>query len=388
MGLYSTISSSNTSEMIAERRRAQAAEKAAFGYSVLEQVQGPYYSSNTLQSDVYTCKDGCDDGRISFGEKVSNFCNGVVAPIKNIFASPKNMLVAGLTIAAGAGLIALTGGAAAPVMVALGLVGGGTQIASGLYKQATATTDAQAAQAWNQMGSGTFTVGTSILGAKASLKAAGVQNVSNMTTKQAVVSCLKDAPSFFSNAVKTASPKVSAFWTSLKSTKPNSTPKPETQGAVPRLNAPKSKAEVFADRMKKAQARRKQPVTPDVIEMPASTQPRLALPEPKNIPQYKIDYNVGDDFPQNVKFQVASKGAEKPLGLPATKSKTTPSVVSNQSSQRLALPEPPKRLALPEPKVTVEPVSTSKNTNVFRTFINNIASKVKESFKLFGISVD
>ena len=36
----------------------------------------------------------------------------------------------------------------------------------------------------------------------------------------------------------------------------------------------------------------KQPVTPDVIEMPASTQPRLALPEPKNIPQYKIDYST------------------------------------------------------------------------------------------------
>ena len=105
MGLYSTISNTNTSEMMAERMRAQAAEKAAFGYSVLAQVQGPFHSSG-LQADVYTCKDGSDDGRISFSEKVSNFCNGVVAPIKNIFASPKNMLVTGLTVAAGAGLIA------------------------------------------------------------------------------------------------------------------------------------------------------------------------------------------------------------------------------------------------------------------------------------------
>ena len=198
MGLYSTISNTNTSEMMAERIRAQAAEKAAFGYSVLAQVQGPCYS-NGLQSDIYTCKDGCDDGRISFSEKVSNFCNGVVAPIKNIFASPKNMLVTGLTVAAGAGLIALTGGAAAPVMVALGLIGGGTQIASGLYKQATATTDAQAAQAWNQMGSGTFAVGASALGAKSALKTAGVQNTSNMTTWQSIVNCVKVKLSIFAN---------------------------------------------------------------------------------------------------------------------------------------------------------------------------------------------
>ena len=420
MGLYSTISTSNSNEMLIEKMRAQAAEKAAFGNSVLAQVQGPFYSGGS-EKDVFVCKDGCDDGRISFSEKVSNFCNGVVAPIKNIFASPKNMAVTALTVAAGAGLIALTGGAAAPVMVALGLIGGGTQIASGLYKQATATTDAQAAQAWNQMGTGTFTMGASALGAKSALKAAGVQNTSNMTTWQAVVNCVKNAPNFFSQAVSHAAPKVAAFMSAIKSGKtpktPNAPKTPSSPTSNPRLEAFKKKLGLNKGEPKvtvepKARPRKassanppkvielpkkletiEQPVVnpnnnprftqnkplglpapeaktpktsanpPKVIELSAPQTEVLGLPAPK--PQYKINYTTEEYFPQNVLMP----GQQKPQVTP--------------QGEILGLPAPKEVLALPAPKT--ESIATP--TNGFKTFLANVVTKIKESLNLFGIFI-
>ena len=398
MGLYSTISTSNSSEMMAEKISARAAEKAAFGNSVLAQVQSPFYSGGS-EKDVFVCKDGCDDGRISFSEKVSNFCNGVVAPIKNIFASPKNMFVTALTVAAGVGLIALTGGAAAPVMVALGVIGGGTQIATGLYKQATATTDAQAAQAWNQVGTGTFTVGASALGAKSSLKAAGVQNTSNMTTWQAVCNCVKNAPAFFSKAVTNASPKVAAFMAGIKSrsassSTTSSTPNSTNAGFVnatrrnglnsgepivtvegnPRSTEHTSGVIDLSDNIidvensgnpsfaqnnplglpaPEVKVSRTGANPPSVIELPTSNTERLGLPAPK--PQYKINYTTEEYFPKNVKM---------------------PNQRVNQGEV----------FALPSPKA--ESVQTPKSNGVFKTFFANMATKIKESLNVFGLFVD
>ena len=116
--------------------------------------------------------DGKDDGKISFTEKMKNFGEGLVKPIKTIFSSPKNMVITAASIAGGAALIALTGGAAAPVMVAAGLAGGTVQVGKGIYRQLNAKTDNEARLAWQDMGSGTFTIGASAAGAKSSLKAA------------------------------------------------------------------------------------------------------------------------------------------------------------------------------------------------------------------------
>ncbi len=408
--MYSTISSSNTSEMFAERISAQKAERAAFGNSVLAQVQGNYYSGG-LQSDMYVCKDGRDDGKISFSEKLANFGKGLVAPIKNIFASPKNMAISALTVAAGAGLIALTGGMAAPVMVAIGLIGGGAHIVSGLYKQSTATTDAQAAQAWQQVGSGTFTVGVSAIGAKSSLKTAGVENTSNMTTWQACVNCLKNAPRFFSEAVTTASPKVSAFMSSLKKTSPkNTSPKSSFGGSVEgrkfkKLNSSKVKNNANAKTTKATSTKANPPrvielpekmpsnvqtenvvasapevielpekltsvaetnisATPDVIELPTSTTPRLGLPAPKNTPEFNSFYNVEQQYVSNIKLPYNPDTTSEVLGLPpaSTTVETGLSIVENNV---------PKH-----------------STNVLKTLATNVVDKVKNSLKLFGLFID
>lgn len=408
--MYSTISSSNTSEMFAERISAQKAERAAFGNSVLAQVQGNYYSGG-LQSDMYVCKDGRDDGKISFSEKLANFGKGLVAPIKNIFASPKNMAISALTVAAGAGLIALTGGMAAPVMVAIGLIGGGAHIVSGLYKQSTATTDAQVAQAWQQVGSGTFTVGVSAIGAKSSLKTAGVENTSNMTTWQACVNCLKNAPRFFSEAVTTASPKVSAFMSSLKKTSPkNTSPKSSFGGSVEgrkfkKLNSSKVKNNANAKTTKATSTKANPPrvielpekmpsnvqtenvvasapevielpekltsvaetnisATPDVIELPTSTTPRLGLPAPKNTPEFNSFYNVEQQYVSNIKLPYNPDTTSEVLGLPpaSTTVETGLSIVENNV---------PKH-----------------STNVLKTLATNVVDKVKNSLKLFGLFID
>lgn len=428
MGLYSTISSSNSSEMIAERIRAQAAERAAFGNSVLAEVQGPFYSGGS-EEDVFVCKDGCDDGRISFSEKVSNFCNGLIAPIKNIYASPKNMAVTALTVAAGAGLIALTGGAAAPVMVALGVIGGGTQIASGLYKQATATTDAQAAQAWNQMGSGTFTMGVSALGAKSSLKVAGVQNTSNMTTWQAVCNCIKNAPSFFSKAVSTASPKVAAFMSAIKSGKAPNTPNTPNAQTSPSIN---SRLEAFKKKLGLNKGEHKVTVEPKarpkkssganpprVIELPeklgtteqptvnSNNNPTFTKKKPLGlpVPESKTP-KTGANPPKVIEL---SGPTSQPLELPAPEAKV---INTSTSTERLGLPQGkpqykinytteeyfPQNIKMPGQKTTqgeilglpapkAENITNPKLTSTIKTFLGNVATKIKESLNLFGIFI-
>ena len=309
-------------------------------------------------------------------------------------------------------------------MVALGLIGGGTQIASGLYKQATATTDAQAAQAWNQMGTGTFTMGASALGAKSALKAAGVQNTANMTTGQAVVNCIKNAPTFFNQAVSHAAPKVAAFMSAIKSGKTQNAPttpsSSSTQTNTPmlenikrRLGLNKGEPKVTVEpkaRTKKpssanpprvielpekletveqpavktnnnptfsqnnplglpapeAKAARTGANPPKVIELSSPQTEVLGLPAPK--PQYKINYTTEEYFPQNVLMP----GQQKPLATP-------------QQGQVLGLPAPKARLGLPAPKT--ESIITPKAQGSFKTFLANIATKIKESLNLFGIFI-
>ncbi len=233
-------------EIQMEKLYAQDAERRLFGNSVLAEMETdnfqPQVSStknknNSKQTDVIKDKlevskpndknNNLDDGKISFKEKVKNFGKGLIAPIKNIFSSPKNIAITAVSALGCAALIGLTGGAAAPVLVAAGLIGGGVQIVKGIQKQAKATTDAQAAQAWQDMGSGTFTVGVSALGAKASLKANGT-NVSGMSTLKAAGKCIADVPKNISVGFSTAKGNIANFTTSLKTPPvvPSSVPTP------------------------------------------------------------------------------------------------------------------------------------------------------------------
>ena len=240
-------------EIQMEKFYAKDAERRLFGNSVLAEIETDNFqpqvtstkkNNNSKQTDVIKDKlevskpndknNNLDDGKISFKEKVKNFGKGIIAPIKNMFASPKNIAITAVSALGCAALIGLTGGAAAPVLVAAGLIGGGVQIVKGIQKQAKATTDAQAAQAWQDMGSGTFTVGVSALGAKASLKANGA-NVSGMSTLKAAGKCIADVPKNISTGFSTAKGNISNFASSLKTPPvvPNSAP--SSSASVPAL---------------------------------------------------------------------------------------------------------------------------------------------------------
>lgn len=176
--------------------------------------------------------DGKDDGKISFTEKMKNFGEGLVKPIKTIFSSPKNMVITAASIASGAALIALTGGAAAPVMVAAGLAGGTVQVGKGIYRQLNAKTDNEARLAWQDMGSGTFTIGASAAGAKSSLKAAKVDGAKNMSTMKALGKCLVDLPKNIKTSINNISLKFSAnSVTNVPGESTSSIPTPSQQPA-------------------------------------------------------------------------------------------------------------------------------------------------------------
>ena len=301
----------NTKELIAEKCRAQAAERRYFGNSVLAEVDRDMrLQSYNLQSDIYLSKDGMDDGKISFGEKLVNFGKGLVAPIKNMFSSPKNIAITALSALGAAALIVLTGGAAAPVMVGAGIIGGGIQIAKGIKKQSNAVTDAQAAEAWKDMGSGTFTVGASVAGAKASLKAVGV-NAQGMSAWKAAGKCITDLPKYAKTAYQNGRVNISKIIASIK--------KPTTH--------------VRNDNV--------------IYVEPSETRPQLASGEKLDTPQLPSKPEVK---------QLPAGNQPKLLEAPKT---TTPDVIelpaSSSSSSVIELPESLNGMKPVEPKVT--PVS-------------------------------
>lgn len=140
----------------------------------IERKEDGNWFTNWLNDKDKVCTDNKDDGKISFGEKMASFGKGLMCLVKGIIKHP---ITTGLMIAGGIALTAVTGGAALPILVAAGVAIGGIQIGHGIYKAATAKTDAQAKAAWEEMGSGTFAVAASALGAKSALKMASNSGV-------------------------------------------------------------------------------------------------------------------------------------------------------------------------------------------------------------------
>lgn len=163
-----------------------------FGAQYSSDLYTPDYSS---QNDPYVA----DDGKISTADKVKSFLKGVVSPVTSMFSSPKNFAIGALSMAAGAALIVATGGAAAPLFVAAGLVGGTIQFAKSAYGAAVATTDDEARAAWQGMGTGAGAVAGSVAGSKTALNAAGV-NTAKTGIFASVVECFKAIPSCLSKS--------------------------------------------------------------------------------------------------------------------------------------------------------------------------------------------
>lgn len=149
--------------------------------TAVSSVQNPVdtVSAGAQTSAYANVGDGKDDGKISFGKKCKNlgkgalnFFKGMVCDDKGKFSLTRTLTTVG--VAAGAvALTVATGGAATPFLIAGAATLAAVQTGKGIYNAATATTDAQAEAAWQEIGSGTTALVGSVAGAKGALRAAG-----------------------------------------------------------------------------------------------------------------------------------------------------------------------------------------------------------------------
>ncbi len=154
----------------------------------------PQYQ-NVLLSDTvdFSDKYAADDGKISAKDKAVNFGKGMITPVTAMFSSPKNFVIGAAGIIGGGLLIAATGGAAAPVMVAAGVTGGAIGLVKSGLSAMNAKTDDEARKAWQGLGLSTTVAAGSIAGSKAALKGAGI-DTSGLNPFSATVKCFKTMP--------------------------------------------------------------------------------------------------------------------------------------------------------------------------------------------------
>ncbi len=120
-----------------------------------------------------TCIDGKDDGKIGIGEGIKSIAKGAVKSVTNMFSSPENIVKTVATGVAGAALIAVTGGAATPFLIAGGAIAGGIQTGKGIYEATQAETDAEKRAALENVGGGAATLAMSAAAGKAYTNATG-----------------------------------------------------------------------------------------------------------------------------------------------------------------------------------------------------------------------
>lgn len=148
-------------------------------------------------------QDTFDDGKISKKDELKHLVKGFISPVTSMFSSPKTLLIGAGTILASAALCAAFP-PLLPAMVVAGVVTGTYQTAKGIKNAASAKTDKQAEQAFEGIGSGVFALGTSVFGAKSSLKAAGVKGTEDLNFITATIKCFKELPASFTKSFKMA----------------------------------------------------------------------------------------------------------------------------------------------------------------------------------------
>ena len=141
------------------------------------------YENDSVSLSSNKCTDGKDDGKIGFFSAVGNAVEGAIKGIgngiKGMFFdengnfSLKNTLKSAVTI--GACFIPIAGPYIAAGLCAVGAVKGGAGMIKSMYNAATATTDAEAKQAFESLGGTTLATGLSVAGLKGSAGAIAQQ---------------------------------------------------------------------------------------------------------------------------------------------------------------------------------------------------------------------
>lgn len=151
----------------------------------------------SITSSLLASKDdGKDDGKLSFGESVKSIFKGVVKSFTNMFSSPKNIAKTVIGGVACAALIAVTGGAATPFIIAGGVALGGVQVGKGIYDASQAKTDDEKRAALENIGGGAATIAMSVAAGKAYSSATGSSLTSLSTYKNAATNSINNAQAF------------------------------------------------------------------------------------------------------------------------------------------------------------------------------------------------
>lgn len=186
--------------------------------------------SNASSSDAYisssgeTCTDGKDDGKIGFFSAVGNAIKGVgktiVNGVKGMFTDKDGNFSLGKTLLSiGTAALCIAVPAVGVAACVVGGAMGAVQVGKGIYNAATADTDAEAKQAWQDIGGGTFTVAASVVGAKAGVKAVKATSSAGGAKGVSALSQLDDAATMGQKAAALGKDMVSSTKNQLGSIK-------------------------------------------------------------------------------------------------------------------------------------------------------------------------
>lgn len=201
---------------------------AADYQAYLQQQNWQYGTNGATNSIVYAndsvsfststekCTDGKDDGKIGIFSAIGNAVKGVgktiVNGVKGMFTNSEGKFSLGKTLLSlGTAAVCVAFPAVGVAACAIGGAMGAVQVGKGIYNAATATTDAEAKEAWQNIGGGAFTVAASVTGAKA-----GVKAVKNTSTANAL-SSLDDTATLGQKAVALGKDMVSSTKNQYKS---------------------------------------------------------------------------------------------------------------------------------------------------------------------------
>ncbi len=143
---------------------------------ISQPIQQEGDNAQLSNSSSEKCTDGKDDGKIGFFGAIGNMIKGaaktVVDGVKGMFTGKDGKFSLGKTLLSlGTAALCIACPAVGVAACAIGGTMGAIQLGKGIYNAATAKTDAEAKEAWQNVGGGALTVGMSYAGAKAGLKA-------------------------------------------------------------------------------------------------------------------------------------------------------------------------------------------------------------------------
>ena len=197
----------------------QNANEANASY-LTQQTQGDYYVSESGE----TCTDGKDDGKIGFFGAIGNAIKGIgktiVNGVKGMFTDSEGKFSLGKTLLSiGTVALCIAVPAVGVAACAVGGVMGAVQVGKGIYSAATAETDAEAKEAWQNIGGGAFTAAISVVGAKAGVKSvkasstAGTNGGSALCEVGKNASLLKKVNAFGKDAISSTKNNISKIKT-------------------------------------------------------------------------------------------------------------------------------------------------------------------------------